>query len=159
MGTVNKVIIVGNMGRDAELRYTPGGAAVSTLSLATTDVWNDKAGQRQEKTEWHRVVVWGKQAETLKDYLTKGRQIYVEGRLQTRQWDDKDGNKRYTTEIRSDRIVLLGGRGGSTGEGGGGGGDDGSPRSSGPSSPSSSSSSTAGGPPGPPELTEDDIPF
>lgn len=155
MGTVNKVIIVGNLGRDAEIRYTPGGAAVSTLSLATTDVWNDKAGQRQEKTEWHRVVVWGKQAETLKDYLMKGRQIYVEGRLQTRQWDDKDGNKRYTTEIRSDRIVLLGGRGGGTGEGGGGGGDYGSPRSSGSSSPSS----TAGGPPGPPELTEDDIPF
>ncbi len=154
MGTVNKVIIVGNLGRDAEIRYTPGGAAVSTLSLATTDVWNDKAGQRQEKTEWHRVVVWGKQAETLKDYLTKGRQIYVEGRLQTRQWDDKDGNKRYTTEIRSDRIVLLGGRG-QGGEGGGGGGDYGSLRSSG----SSSSSSTAGGPPGPPELTEDDIPF
>jgi single-strand DNA-binding protein len=155
MGTVNKVIIVGNMGRDAEVRYTPGGAAVATLSLATTDVWNDKAGERQEKTEWHRVVLWGKQAETLAEYLTKGRQIYVEGRLQTRQWDDKDGNKRYTTEIRSDRVVLLGGRGGSTGEGGGGGGDYGSPRSSG----SSSSSSPAGGPPGPPELTEDDIPF
>ena len=152
MGTVNKVIIVGNMGRDAEVRYTPGGAAVATLSLATTDVWNDKAGQRQEKTEWHRVVVWGKQAETLAEYLTKGRQIYVEGRLQTRQWDDKDGNKRYTTEIRSDRIVLLGGRGGeSGGVGGGGGGDYGSPRPT---------SSGGGGPaPGPPELTEDDIPF
>ena len=148
MGTVNKVIIVGNMGRDAEVRYTPGGAPVATLSLATTDVWNDKAGQRQEKTEWHRVVVWGKQAETLAEYLTKGRQIYVEGRLQTRQWDDKDGNKRYTTEIRSDRIVLLGGRGG---ESGGGGGDYGSPRPT---------SSGGGGPaPGPPELTEDDIPF
>ena len=155
MGTVNKVIIVGNLGRDAELRYTPGGAAVSTLSLATPDVWNDKAGQRQEKTEWHRVVLWGKQAETLKDSLLKGRQIYVEGRLQTRRWDDKDGNKRYTTEIRSDRVVLLGGRGGNSGEGSGGGGDYGSPRSSG----SSSSSSTAGGSPGPPELTEDDIPF
>ena len=150
MGTVNKVIIVGNMGRDAEVRYTPGGAAVATLSLATTDVWNDKAGQRQEKTEWHRVVVWGKQAETLAEYLTKGRQIYVEGRLQTRQWDDKDGNKRYTTEIRSDRIVLLGGRGGA-GEGGGGGGDYGSPRPT--------SSYGGGAAPGPPELTEDDIPF
>jgi len=151
MGTVNKVIIVGNMGRDAEVRYTPGGAAVATLSLATTDVWNDKAGQRQEKTEWHRVVVWGKQAETLAEYLTKGRQIYVEGRLQTRQWDDKDGNKRYTTEIRSDRIVLLGGRGGGAAEGGGGGGDYGSPRPT----------SLSGAPPasGPPELTEDDIPF
>jgi single-strand DNA-binding protein len=88
---------------------------VATINMATTEVWNDKAGQRQEKTEWHRVVLWGKQAESLKEYLTKGKQIYVEGRLQTRQWDDKDGNKRYTTEIRGDRVVLLsgGGRGGS----------------------------------------------
>jgi single-strand DNA-binding protein len=109
---VNKVILVGNLGRDAELRYTPGGAAVATLNLATTEVWNDKGGQRQEKTEWHRVVLWGKQAESLQEYLTKGKQIYVEGRLQTRQWDDKDGNKRYTTEIKADRITLLGGGGG-----------------------------------------------
>src|SRR5437867_12859231 len=112
MGSVNKVILVGNLGRDAELRYTPGGAAVATINMATTEVWNDKAGQRQEKTEWHRVVLWGKTAESLSEYLTKGKQIYVEGRLQTRQWDDKDGNKRYTTEIRGDRIVLLGGGGG-----------------------------------------------
>jgi single-strand DNA-binding protein len=112
MGSVNKVILVGNLGRDAELRYTPGGAAVATLNMATTEVWNDKAGQRQEKTEWHRVVLWGKTAESLAEYLTKGKQIYVEGRLQTRQWDDKDGNKRYTTEIRSDRVVLLSGGGG-----------------------------------------------
>jgi single-strand DNA-binding protein len=112
MGSVNKVILVGNLGRDAELRYTPGGAAVATLNLATTEVWNDKGGQRQEKTEWHRVVLWGKQAESLQEYLTKGKQIYVEGRLQTRQWDDKDGNKRYTTEIKADRITLLGGGGG-----------------------------------------------
>ena len=111
MGSVNKVILVGNLGRDAELRYTPGGAAVSTINMATTEVWNDKAGQRQEKTEWHRVVLWGKSAESLTEYLTKGKQIYVEGRLQTRQWDDKDGNKRYTTEIRGDKIVLLGGGG------------------------------------------------
>ena len=103
MGSVNKVILVGNLGRDAELRYTPGGAAVATINMATTEVWNDKAGQRQEKTEWHRVVLWGKSAESLTEYLTKGKQIYVEGRLQTRQWDDKDGNKRYTTEIRGDR--------------------------------------------------------
>src|ERR1700739_2512740 len=109
MGSVNKVILVGNLGRDAELRYTPGGAAVATLNMATTEVWNDKGGQRQEKTEWHRVVLWGKTAESLNEYLTKGKQIYVEGRLQTRQWDDKDGNKRYTTEIRGDRVVLLGG--------------------------------------------------
>lgn len=112
MGTVNKVILVGNLGRDAELRYTPAGAAVATLSLATTEVWNDKGGQRQEKTEWHRVVLWGKQAETLNEYLMKGKQIYVEGRLQTREWNDKDGNKRYTTEVRGDRVVLLGGGGG-----------------------------------------------
>ena len=144
MGTVNRVILVGNIGKDAEVRYTTGGAAVSTLSLATTEVWNDKAsGQRQERTEWHRVVVWGKQAETLSEYLTKGRQIYIEGRLQTRQWDDKDGNKRYTTEVRTDRIVLLGGRS-STGEAGAG----------------QQGSSPSGSPAaGPPELTEDDIPF
>ena len=112
MGSVNKVILVGNLGRDAELRYTPGGAAVATLNLATTEVWNDRNNQRQEKTEWHRIVLWGKTAESLQEYLTKGKQIYVEGRLQTRQWDDKDGNKRYTTEIKADRVTLLGGGGG-----------------------------------------------
>jgi len=110
-GSVNKVILVGNLGRDSELRYTPGGAAVATLNLATTEVWNDRNNQRQEKTEWHRVIVWGKQAESLQEYLTKGKQIYVEGRLQTRQWDDKDGNKRYTTEIKTNRVTLLGGAG------------------------------------------------
>ena len=115
MGSVNKVILVGNLGRDAELRSTAGGAAVSTLNLATTEVWNDKQGQKQEKTEWHRIVLWGKQAESLQEYLVKGKQIYVEGRLQTRQWDDKDGNKRYTTEIKADRITLLGGGGGRSG--------------------------------------------
>jgi single-strand DNA-binding protein len=130
MGSVNKVILVGNLGRDAELRYTPGGAAVATLNLATTEVWNDRNNQRQEKTEWHRVVLWGKQ-------------IYVEGRLQTRQWDDKDGNKRYTTEIKADRITLLGG-----GAGRGGGMD-------------RAASSTGGGMEEPPmePITDDDIPF
>lgn len=117
MGSVNKVFLVGNLGRDAEMRYTPGGQAVATLNLATTDVWNDKSGQKQEKTEWHRIVVWGKTAEALNEYLVKGKQIVVEGKLQTRQWDDKDGNKRYTTEIRADRITLLGG--GGQGQGGG----------------------------------------
>jgi single-strand DNA-binding protein len=111
MGSVNKVILVGNLGRDSELRYTAGGAAVATLNLATTEVWNDRENQRQEKTEWHRVIVWGKQAESLQEYLTKGKQIYVEGRLQTRQWNDKDGNKRYTTEIKTNRVTLLGGAG------------------------------------------------
>src|SRR5512146_1199903 len=118
MGSVNKVILVGNLGRDSELRYTPGGAAVATLKLATTEVGNDKEGQKQENTEWHRVVLWGKQAEGLQKYLTKGKQIYVEGRLQTRQWDDKDGNKKYTTEVKADRITLLGGGGGAGGRGG-----------------------------------------
>ena len=123
MGSVNKVILVGNLGRDAELRVTASGTAVSTLNLATTEVWNDKQGQKQEKTEWHRIVLWGKQAESLQEYLVKGKQIYVEGRLQTRQWDDKDGNKRYTTEVKADRITLLGGGGGRSGgmdRGGGG---------------------------------------
>src|SRR5882762_7391493 len=98
MGSVNKVILVGNLGRDAELRYTPGGAAIATINMATTEVWNDKQGARQEKTEWHRIVVWGKTAESLAEYLTKGKQIYVEGRLQTRQWDDKFFNNTATTE-------------------------------------------------------------
>jgi single-strand DNA-binding protein len=146
MGSVNKVILVGNLGRDAELRYTPGGAAVATLNLATTEVWNDKQNQRQEKTEWHRVILWGKQAETLQEYLTKGKQIYVEGRLQTRQWDDKEGNKRYTTEIKADRITLLGG-------GRGGGGVD---RSAGP--PMSAGGGGVEEPPMAP-ITDDDIPF
>ena len=145
MGSVNKVILVGNLGRDAELRYTPGGAAVATLNLATTEVWNDKGGQRQEKTEWHRIVLWGKQAESLQEYLTKGKQIYVEGRLQTRQWDDKDGNKRYTTEIKADRITLLGG----------GGAGRGAPMERG----GASMPHVAGDEPAMEPITDDDIPF
>jgi single-strand DNA-binding protein len=150
MGSVNKVILVGNLGRDAELRYTPGGAAIATINMATTEVWNDKQGARQEKTEWHRIVVWGKTAESLAEYLTKGKQIYVEGRLQTRQWDDKDGNKRYTTEIRGDRIVLLGG---GAGRGGGGMSRGGGEESMGGHGPAS----TQEVPDQP--LTDDDIPF
>lgn len=108
MGSVNRVLLVGHLGRDAEMRYTPGGAAVSTLNLATTETWNDRSNQRQEKTEWHRVILWGKQAESLQEYLTKGKQIYVEGKLQTRTWE-KDGQKHYSTEVKAERIVLLGG--------------------------------------------------
>ena len=111
MGSVNKVILVGYLGRDAELRYTPGGQAVATLNVATTEVWNDKQGQKQERTEWHRCVLWGKSAESLQEYLVKGKQVYFDGSLQTRQWDDKDGNKRYTTEIKVQRVTLLGGGG------------------------------------------------
>src|SRR5712691_11354737 len=124
MGSVNKVILVGNLGREAELRYTPGGAAVATLNLATTEVFKDREGQKKEDTQWHRVILWGKTAETLQDYLTKGKQIYVEGKLQTRKWKDKDGNDRYTTEVRGDRVVLLSGGGrGNRGGGSGGGGE------------------------------------
>ena len=108
MGSLNKVILVGNLGRDAELRYTASGLAVSTLNIATTETWKDKDGEKQEKTEWHRIIVWGKTAEALNEYLVKGKQILVEGKLQTRKWEDKDGATRYTTEIKSDRVTLLG---------------------------------------------------
>ena len=155
MGSVNKVILVGNLGRDAELRYTPGGAAVSKFSLATTEVWNDKGGQRQERTEWHNIDLWGKQAESLSEYLVKGKQVYIEGRLQTDEYTDKEGIKRKSTKVRCDRVVLLGGGGGGAGVsrsqpraaavgagGGGGGGGDHEPMGE----PIS-------------ELSDDDIPF
>jgi single-strand DNA-binding protein len=148
MGSVNKVILVGNLGRDAELRYTPGGAAVATLNLATTEVFKDREGQKKEDTQWHRVILWGKTAETLQDYLTKGKQIYVEGKLQTRKWKDKEGNDRYTTEVRGDRVVLLSGGGGGRGGDSGGGADRGS-----------GDAATHAEPGGSVELTDDDIPF
>ncbi len=152
MGSVNKVILVGNLGRDAELRYTPGGAAVATINMATTDVYKDREGQKKEDTQWHRVILWGRTAESLNEYLTKGKQIYVEGRLQTRKWTDKDGVEKYTTEIRGDRVVLLGG-------GGGGGG----PRAA--RGPVESGAGASGGydqgpqDSGPGDLSDDDIPF
>lgn len=107
--SVNKVILLGRLGQDPELKYTPGGAAVCNFSLATTEAWTDKSGQKQEKTEWHRVVVWGKLAELCNQYLSKGRQAFLEGRLQTRSWEDKDGNKRYTTEIMATTVQFIGG--------------------------------------------------
>jgi single-strand DNA-binding protein len=109
MSGLNVWIGIGHLGRDAELRYTPAGAAVATLNMACSETWTDKSGQRQERTEWVRVVLWGKTAEALSEYLTKGKQVSVTGKLQTRQWNDKDGNKKHTTEIRADRVVLLGG--------------------------------------------------
>jgi single-strand DNA-binding protein len=112
VGSLNKAILIGNLGRDAELRYTPNGSAVAKFSLATTETWNDKAGQKQERTEWHNVDLWGKTAETLTEYLTKGKQVYVEGRLQTNEYTDKDGVKRRATSVRCDRLVLLGSGGG-----------------------------------------------
>ena len=108
MASLNKVILIGNLGRDPEVRYTQNGAAVANFTLATNEVWTDKSGERQEKTEWHRIVVWGKQAEIVKEYLSKGKQVYVEGSLQTRQWDDREGHKRTTTEIKANRVLMLG---------------------------------------------------
>ena len=111
MSGVNKVILIGNLGANPELRYTQGQQAVANLRLATTERWTDKSGQKQEATEWHRVVVWGRQAEIAGQYLTKGRQIYVEGSIRTRQWQDQQGQKRYTTEIVARNIQMMGGRG------------------------------------------------
>lgn len=108
MAGVNKAIIIGNLGSDPELKYTPSGQAVANFSVATTETYNDAQGQRQDRTEWHRIVVWGKQAETCGRYLSKGRQVFIEGKIQTRQWEDRDGNKRYTTEIVARDVRFLG---------------------------------------------------
>ena len=106
---INKVILIGNLGADPETRHTAGGSAVTNLSLATSESWRDKqSGDMQEKTEWHRIVVWGKQAEIAGEWLRKGRQVFVEGSLQTREWTDRDGNKRYTTEVKAQRFLMLG---------------------------------------------------
>lgn len=127
-GGVNKVILVGYLGADPDMRYTPSGQGVCELRLATSESWNDKNGQRQERTEWHRIVVWGKRAEVCSKYLSKGRQVFVEGRIQTRNYDDKEGTKRYITEIIANDVQFLGGGsrdgegGGPAGGGGGGGG-------------------------------------
>ena len=112
MAGINKVILIGRLGRDPEISYTASGQAVARLSLATSEEWRDKAtGEKKERTEWHRIVVWGKQGENCGAYLAKGRQIYVEGRLQTREWEDKEGNKRYITEIIAGNVTFLGGGG------------------------------------------------
>jgi single-strand DNA-binding protein len=108
MASVNKVILVGNLGRDPEVRYTPQGTAVANFTMATTERWSDPAGEKKERTEWHRIVVWGKQAQIVAEYMKKGRQVYVEGSLQTREWTDRDGNKRTTTEVRAQRVQMLG---------------------------------------------------
>jgi len=110
--SVNKVILVGNLGKDPEVRYTQTGSAVANFSIATSEQWNDRDGKKQERTEWHNIVVWGKQAEHCGQYLSKGRQVYVEGSIRTRSYDDKSGNKRYITEIVAQRIQFLGGGGG-----------------------------------------------
>jgi len=157
MASVNKVILIGNLGKDPEIRYTQGGEPIANFSLATSENWTDKSGQKQERTEWHRVEVFGKTAQVVRDYCTKGKQVYLEGSIRYDEWTDKDGNKKYMTKIRisgpGSRLVLLGSRG----DGGGRGGDygGGGPKGGGPSGPS--------GPPGEGgedfQAGDDDVPF
>jgi single-strand DNA-binding protein len=113
MAGINKVILIGDLGRDPELRYTQSGQAVVNFSLATTENWNDKNGEKVERTEWHRIVAWGRTGELCAQYLSKGRTVYIEGRLQTRDWEDRQGNKRSTSEVNANRIQFLGGARGS----------------------------------------------
>lgn len=122
MAGVNKVILVGNLGSDPQVRYTPGGQAVANFNIATSERFNNKAGEKEERTEWHRIVAWGKLAEICQQYLKKGKQVYIEGRLQTRQWEDQQGQKRQTTEIVAQTMQMLGraGEGGAPMAGGGG---------------------------------------
>ena len=153
--SVNKVILIGRLGKDPELKYTASGTPFCRFTMATDDVWNDKSsGERQEKTEWHNIVVWDRLAEICNQYLTKGRQVYIEGALQTREWDDQEGNKRRTTEVRAREMVMLGSN---PAEAGGGGqrraaSAEGMGGSS--SSAASTSSSTSAS-----TITDDDIPF
>ena len=112
MSGINKAIIVGNLAADPELRYTPSGAAVANFNIATTEKWKDKDGQSQERTEWHRIILWSRQAEIAKEYLHKGSSVYIEGRIQNRSYEDKDGVKKYISEIVGQRMQFLGGRGG-----------------------------------------------
>lgn len=141
---VNKVILIGNLGADPETKYMPSGDCMCTLSLATTESWKDKnSGENVEKTEWHRCVMFGRRAEVLAEYTRKGSQLYIEGRLQTRKWQDKDGNDRYTTEIKVDNFEFLGGRGGNAGMG----------------APAQAQAAAAPAAPGGFDGPEDDIPF
>ncbi len=118
MASVNKAILIGNLGKDPEFKYTPGGQPVATFSLATTERFADKNGQKQERTEWHNIVAWGKLAELCNQYLKKGRSVYIEGRITTRSWDDKDNVKRYKTEIVANTLQFIGANSGSQGGGG-----------------------------------------
>jgi single-strand DNA-binding protein len=153
MASVNRVILIGNLGRDPEIRYTQGGEPIANFSLATNEVWTDKSGQKQERTEWHRVEVFGKAAQVVRDYLAKGRQVYVEGSIRYDEWTDKDGNKRNTTKIHvggfGGRLVLLGGRGEGGAGGPGGGGGRGGASAPGP----------GGGGGDDFQVTDDDVPF
>jgi single-strand DNA-binding protein len=152
MASVNKVILLGNLGRDPETRYTTGGDAVTNLRIATSEQWKDKSGEKQERTEWHSVVLFGRQAEVAGEYLKKGRSVYIEGRLQTRKYTDKEGVEKYSTEVVADRMQLIGGarEGGTGGEtdfssaqpSGGGGGNR---RESGGGAPSGGGKPASGG--------------
>ena len=148
---INKVIIVGNLGQDPETRYMPSGAAVTNFTVATNESWKDKqTGEQRDRTEWHRVAMFNRLAEIAAEYLRKGSQVYIEGKLRTRKWQGQDGQDRYTTEIIADEMQMLGGRGG----GGGGGGSYGGGQSSG----SKGGGSSAPPEPGPDDF-DDDIPF
>lgn len=157
--SVNKVILVGRLGQNPEVRYTPSGSAVANFSVATNEAWTDKSGQKQERTEWHRIVVWGKLAELCSKYLEKGRQCYVEGRLQTRSWQDKDGQTKYSTEVQAQTVQFLGGQAGA------GAGNANYDRGGANAGPSNNFSNDAGAgfamapAPTEPSFTEDDIPF
>jgi single-strand DNA-binding protein len=157
---VNKVIIVGNLGKDPETRYMPSGSAVTNLRIATTEAWKDKqTGDQQERTEWHAVAMFGRLAEIAAEYLRKGSQVYIEGKLRTRKWQDKEGKDRYTTEIVADEMQMLGSRGGGASAGasaGAGGGADRSSATGENPSPSRAAVNDSAGPPGD---FDDDIPF
>ena len=129
---LNKAILIGNLGKDPEMRYTPGGLGIANFNIATSETWNNKEGAKETRTEWHRIVAFGKLAEICGEYLSKGKQVYIEGRIQTRDWEDKDGNKKYTTEIVANQMLMLGSRDAGDaarpqGGTGGGGGDQGAP--------------------------------
>ncbi len=171
-GGVNKVIILGNVGADPELRYTPGGAAVTNFNVATNESWTDNNSERQERTEWHRIVVWGRLAEICNQYLRKGSKVYIEGRLQTRSWEGQDGQKRYTTEVVAREMQMLDGRGDMEGGGGSNGGYDGNNSNYGGQSAPASRAPQGGGsygggqpsggshePEPPAYASDDDLPF
>ena len=160
MASVNKVILLGNLGRDPETRYTTGGDAVTNLNIATSEQWKDKNGEKQERTEWHRVVLFGRQAEIAGEYLKKGRSVYIEGRLQTRKYTDKDGVEKYSTEIVGDRMQLIGsGRDAGSGSGDAEFGGGGAPRRSGGGAGGGGTGGGTGGSGRKPDDFDDDIPF
>jgi single-strand DNA-binding protein len=154
--SVNKVILVGRLGRDPETRYTGGGQAVANFSVATDETYKDRNGERQKRTEWHKIVVWGKQAEIAQQYLKKGSLIFIEGRIQSREWQDKEGQKRTSFEIVANNFRMLGGRG--DGGGSGGGGATGGGRATEEFDQAAPGEETGGGQSGP-EISDEDIPF